>query len=382
MPRKLGYLEYSRRVDNPCIGRLFHDASARTNNLSVSLTCGATPVKVSRLNLIRRVSHPDPASDSSDEEDHDAWRPPGGQRGYYGEPLTPLGRALDAGLARCREKSGDGNGDEDLVMAAREGDLARVKRLLAEKKEALCGARDGSGRGALVWGAALGHESITREILMAQDGRDELVDLQGSSALMWACREGHTEVVRALLGGKVDVDHQNVGYRKSPLMWAAHQAHPKIVDLLLDHRANVHLVCSEGCTALHYAGRSGHVGIVHRLVVQGADVNKLDIHGMTVMHYASEKGHVEVVRFLLTLPRSNQEQDGGSTQRCDVSVANKHYQLARDLAENWLSENHKMCVQMLRAREQADQASHAKERRIKREGRPLSRQQGVMPRVV
>ena len=309
-----GTLKYTRRLDNPSIGALFQEEQVRDNMLSVSLQRGATPVKVSRLHLIRRTREAEPESDSSDDDELDPWRPPGGDRGYGGAPLTPLGRALDVGLTQCRIHH---HKEHALLNATKAGDLAKVKVLIAELGEEakLRDTTDHVGRGALIWGASLGHQSITRALIQSSKATAELPDHQGNSALMWACRQGELEIVRVLLDANLYADHQNVGYLKTPLMWAAQQGHLRIVSLLLDHGANVHLVCSEGCTALHYASRSDKLEIMKVLLLHGAEVNKKDVHQMTPLHYAAEKRPPEDRALLASLQhveprvRRNNEPD-------------------------------------------------------------------------
>jgi ankyrin repeat protein len=152
-----------------------------------------------------------------------------------------------------------------LFDAAREGDLARVKSLIAAKADV--NAKNKKGR--------------TR------------------TALMWASTNGHVEVVKALLAAKADVNvKDNSIFGQTALVWASMEGHVEVVKLLLDAKADVNAKNLLGWTALMYASRDGNVELTRTLLAAKADVNTMDKYGIWALLRALAGGHTEVVKLL------------------------------------------------------------------------------------
>ena len=96
------------------------------------------------------------------------------------------------------------------------------------------------------------------------------------------------------------------------LHWAAGAGHAPIVDYLLQLRneelgrtAWFLVDCpavqkSQGRTALHYACRNGHVHVVRQLIEQyGADPNAKARHGVTPLQMAVWQGRLQIARYLV-----------------------------------------------------------------------------------
>jgi hypothetical protein len=90
---------------------------------------------------------------------------------------------------------------DNLLDAARKGDLATVKALL--------------DRGADV----------------------NAKSPYGQTPLFFACDRGYVEIVKLLLDRGADVDIQDTFYHESALAWAAQKKRPEVVKLLLEHGA-------------------------------------------------------------------------------------------------------------------------------------------------
>ena len=91
--------------------------------------------------------------------------------------------------------------NDELIDAARKGDINRIKKLL--DKGADVNAKDKDGETALMAAALRGHTEIVQFLL--NKGADVNAKRNdGTTALMAAAREGHTETVRILkqAGGK------------------------------------------------------------------------------------------------------------------------------------------------------------------------------------
>ncbi len=106
--------------------------------------------------------------------------------------------------------------DEQLIEAARSGDLGLVSTLLTD--------------GAVV----------------------NAKDPCGQTALMWAAKEGHTEIVQLLLGKNADV-HARDEQGRTALMWAARELYANTMKLLLEKGANANAEDRNGETALTLA---------------------------------------------------------------------------------------------------------------------------------
>src|SRR5438445_5028357 len=118
------------------------------------------------------------------------------------------------GLAGAQELN------EALFAAARKGDAAAVKDLLAK-------GVDVNAKAAY-----------------------------GATALSFACDKGHTEVVKVLLAHKADVNVKDTFYNATPLTWAIQKGHAPIVKLLVEAGA-------EGSdSALGYAARTNNADLV------------------------------------------------------------------------------------------------------------------------
>src|SRR2546427_1671276 len=125
------------------------------------------------------------------------------------------------GLAGAQELN------EALFAAARKGDAAAVKDLLAK-------GVDVNAKAAY-----------------------------GATALSFACDKGHVEVVKVLLAHKADVNVKDTFYKATPLSWAISKGHAPIVKLLVEVGAeNVE-------SALSYAARTSNAELV-KIVLEKA----------------------------------------------------------------------------------------------------------------
>ncbi len=237
-----------------------------------------------------------------------------------------------------------------LVDAARDGDVAAVRTLLAQG--AGVDAADGDGTSALHWasyrddlvtvgllldaGADVdatndlgatplwtagqnGSAAMVRRLLTAGANPD-LALLAGETPLMVAARSGAPNVVELLLTHGAESDTR--GARgQTALMWAVAQHHPDVVDVLLAHGADIRArsdVWSQvmavpphgqpeynreiphgGNTALMFAARVGDVASVRRLIAAGADVDDTDAWGVSAAVLAAHTGFGDLLELLL-----------------------------------------------------------------------------------
>lgn len=138
--------------------------------------------------------------------------------------LASMIAAITIALAACTGDSG-----EELVQAAREGNI-RAARILLE-----------AGADA-----------------NANDRKHQ------SSALMWAAHEGHTDVMNLLIENGADVDEQR-STGETALWFTAQKGQLEAMKILVNHGADINVVSREDKSALDIASQNGYQEIVHYL---------------------------------------------------------------------------------------------------------------------
>ena len=282
-------------------------------------------------------------------------RKPVGRNGWYcGAPrraglarLTCLALTALAVVAAAAPALAAG----DVAAAARAGDVAAVRSLLADGADV--DARQGDGATALHWAAHRGDLELAGVLidagadvnaanaldatplwLASQNGDARLVARllaagadanvtlkMGETPLMSAARSGDVDTVELLLAAGVDVDAAERERGQTALMWAAAQSHAEIVRVLaaagadLDARSRVwhqlentagntnpignFRMAHGGSTALLFAARNGDVATARALLDAGADVNDTAAAGTSALVVAAHSGHGALAQLLL-----------------------------------------------------------------------------------
>lgn len=209
----------------------------------------------------------------------------------------------------------DAEGATALHRAAGSGQLAAVKALL--EQGALVGARKDKYKTALHEAAAGGHAGVVEALLQAGAS----VDAKKSNdwtPLMYACAHGHVDTARGLLGAGADVQATN-REGASALYLAAREGHIPCIRLLVECGAKVnHLTHNSRTPLLGYVlasrvrahttdalgcgGRSavenGHLDVVDLLLHLGADPLISDGRGMTAWHACAVRGDADLLNLL------------------------------------------------------------------------------------
>lgn len=191
-----------------------------------------------------------------------------------------------------------------LVDAARDGDLRKVKHLLAK------GAPVNQGRNqftALMAAAQLGRADIAKVLLERGASVNAICD--GQTALVMASIKESPDVIRMLVKQGASVDQRYVGQfgnGETPLMNAVMCRNVGNVQALLSAGAKVNTRNAHGDTALSLAVKSlifiTHVGpippkasIVKLLLDHGADLSIRDRKGFTALQIATEKNLADIL---------------------------------------------------------------------------------------
>ncbi|MBI5820124.1 MAG: ankyrin repeat domain-containing protein [Verrucomicrobia bacterium] len=235
---------------------------------------------------------------------------------------------------------------EEIHIAVRVGDVARVEQLLAAKPE-FANARDSRGYTPLHWARDPG----VAERLLAKSPDVNAADTLGLTPLHWAVYEDRFEVVKMLVAHEADINRkasggwtpmslaeelcgeggritrfllQHGGVSEIPDAKLSYVIkHPTTPDLkrVFQRRPDVVTWKDEhGCTALHYAVGSRNIQIVEFLLAAGAGVNVRDNSGRAPLLYAAASRDVKVVELLLA-------------RKADVNVRNEMGETPLDLAE-------------------------------------------------
>uniref|UniRef100_A0A8C0FBV2 Poly [ADP-ribose] polymerase n=1 Tax=Bubo bubo TaxID=30461 RepID=A0A8C0FBV2_BUBBB len=165
------------------------------------------------------------------------------------------------------------------------------------------------------------------EVLHKHGAKMNALDTLGQTALHRAALAGHLQTCRLLLnygsdpsiislqgftaaqmGNEACVSElhpQNVncrdleGRHSTPLHFAAGYNRVSVVEYLLHHGADVHAKDKGGLVPLHNACSYGHYEVAELLVRHGASVNVADLWKFTPLHEAAAKGKYEICKLLL-----------------------------------------------------------------------------------
>ena len=163
---------------------------------------------------------------------------------------------------RTRHAKRSINSSSQLLIAAGNGEVERVRQLLIE--------------GANV----------------------NVADREGQTPLILAVKNGHTRIVQVLLARRADANHAALD-GKTPLLWAAARGHTDIVNALLARGADPNHAGPEGQTPLDRAAEMNHMEIVRALIRARADPNLAD-------ERAEGAGHMEIRDYLRSVIQERQ----------------------------------------------------------------------------
>lgn len=161
----------------------------------------------------------------------------------------------------------------EIHVAAAQGDLTRVKSILAEKPE-LVDARDKDGWTALHM-AANANQNQMIALLLAKGAEVNVKTLEKSG---WR--------------------HSKKEFGWTALHMAANAGNNQMAELLLANEAKANVKTNVGHTPLHMACIDGHKSMVELLITKGAEVNAITDTGHTPLKYAIAAGYDDVADLL------------------------------------------------------------------------------------
>jgi len=211
------------------------------------------------------------------------------------------------------------NVNDDLIAAAKRGDVAAVKSLIA--KGANVNARTNYGATALHFAADRGHLEVIKVLVEAGadvNAKDEFYKFTPTMMAMMHKQKEAVEYLQQVVAAKKDAAQASsstsaqVAPAQSPaktgdpalnqeLLGAARKGDAAAVKSLLAKGADVNAKTRYNQTPLMFAAQQGHIEIVKLLLEAGADLNVTDTFYkfVTAVSVAAERGHAEVVKLLL-----------------------------------------------------------------------------------
>ncbi|KAF3451088.1 hypothetical protein FNV43_RR07177 [Rhamnella rubrinervis] len=270
------------------------------------------------------------------------------------------------GGERKKSKESPGKrGDSQLHLAARGGNLVRVKEIIENcttSKDSidLLSKPNQEGETPLYVAAENGHALVVGEMLNFMDLQTASIAARnGYDPFHIAARQGHLDVLKELLRVFPNLAMTTDLSNSTALHTAATQGHIDVVNLLLETDSNLAKIArNNGKTVLHSAARMGHLEVVKSLLskdpstgfrtdkkgqtalhmaVKGqnedivlellkpdpAVLSLEDTKGNTALHIAARKGRIENVRCLLSVSGSN------------INAINKSGETPLDIAEKF-----------------------------------------------
>jgi ankyrin repeat protein len=150
---------------------------------------------------------------------------------------------------------------------------------------------------ALVEAARTG-DAATVRALVAKRADVNATGVDGTTPLHWAVHHDNAELVELLVRSGADVTREN-RYGVRPLWLAAVNGSPKVLALLLRAGADPNTAMAGGETAAMTAARAGNPDAVRALAEAGADVNARDARGQTALMWAAARNNAAAIKALV-----------------------------------------------------------------------------------
>jgi ankyrin repeat protein len=256
-----------------------------------------------------------------------------------------------------------------IVDAARRGDAAGVRALIAKKADVNAAAPDGST--ALHWAAERDDLGVIEALLKAgaradaktrhgvtpvslsalngsggaiarllAAGADPNSTMNGETALMTAARAGRVEALRALLAAGADVSTRVGSTGQTPLMWAASRNNAEAVRLLLE--AGVELNARTARTAptpRPNAAATAAQALVTNFEGGRSMFNSPPPTGFTAFLFGVRSGSIDAVKALLDAGANVNDTLSDGSSALVVAAANAHWELASLLLDRGADPN-------------------------------------------
>jgi ankyrin repeat protein len=146
--------------------------------------------------------------------------------------------------------------------------------------------------------AARSGDAATVRALVAKRADVNAPGVDGTTPLHWAVHHDDAEMVELLVRAGANVSQEN-RYGVRPLWLAAVNGSPKVVALLLRVGADPNTAMTGGETVVMTAARAGNPDALKALAEAGADVNARDARGQTALMWAAARNNAAAIRALV-----------------------------------------------------------------------------------
>jgi ankyrin repeat protein len=188
------------------------------------------------------------------------------------DPNAALGSAIawrHLDMIAYLEGKGARERADDVLVAARKGDLATIDAAIARR--ANLDVKDGGDRTPLMRAAMYGHPAVVTKL--AQAGAQLEATSDGETALHMAARENHAPVVRALAAARANLNARADANSPTPLIVAVRQGAVQALAALIDAGADANVAIESDTTVIGRAIELGNLALVRELLRGGARVN-------------------------------------------------------------------------------------------------------------
>jgi hypothetical protein len=207
---------------------------------------------------------------------------------------SPVGTSAANADPTAASAGPDAMGRSALWWAARNGDIAQVQRLAAQRVD--LDSPDHDGESPLHAATRANSLAVVQELL-ARGAKPDVAALYGVTPLMLASAGSKTGIASLLLRAGARPNTRDM-FGKTSLHDAVLRANPTLTQLLLDHGADPLISDDGGNTALHLAARSGNEAIVGALLARGGSARVRNATGATPRDEAKRHGHTRVAELL------------------------------------------------------------------------------------
>ena len=185
--------------------------------------------------------------------------------------------------------------EKNLLLAAIEGDVKRIERILAPNVD------------------------------------PSLIFFNGWSLLHIAAHYNQSELSQWLLDRNVDVNIPNM-HRATPLHICTYAGSDKVAELLIDARARMDNQDAYGWLPLGIAAWHGFGDIALKLINGGCDISQRGSNGQTALHYAAWNNYTDVVQLLINSGASTSIANDDSFTPVDLAWQNQSLESLRLIA--------------------------------------------------
>ena len=220
-------------------------------------------------------------------------------------------------------------GNTPLILALRDGNMEKVKALIAEGADInLC---DLYGRPPLFH--ALSKRIVDMmmiEFLVSKGADVNLHPTNGNTPLQEAIRKKGKGIAEFLINHGADVNVPP-GSKIVPLNEAIISKNNELIKLLLEKGANVNVHNNRSRTPLSLAVKSGRLELAEVLIAKGADIDACDRIGDSLLSWCLARGKNDVVEFLIHHGADIKATNRYGKTPLDIAIRNRNLKLVKTL---------------------------------------------------